>query len=246
MKQNIFDDEQFFQQYSQMREHQAGLNEVLEEPAMKLLLPNVTGMKVLDIGCGSGRMCRYLASQGAASILGIDISERMLSAARSETDKQTNISYQAIAVEDFDAAAGSYDLVLSSLTFHYIADYGRVVGKMVQWLKAGGYCVFSVEHPVSTAMLAGWCKDEHGNKLHWPCDDYFTETVRERRWYVDGVIKYHRTLETTINVLLNAGLRILRINEPSVTLDQVGQRPDLEDERRRPVFLLISSQKTEP
>ena len=65
MKQNIYDDPKFFEGYSQMRRHESGLNMAVDQPAMRSLLPPLTNKRVLDLGCGFGKMCRYAIEQGA-------------------------------------------------------------------------------------------------------------------------------------------------------------------------------------
>ena len=61
------------------------------------------------------------------------------------------IEYRQGAMEDADLADGSFDVVLSSLAFHYVADFGALVRKIARWLRPGGDFVFSCEHPVCTA-----------------------------------------------------------------------------------------------
>ena len=67
MPQNIYDNPEFFAGYDHLRETGAGINEALEQPAIRSLLPDVRGMRVLDMGCGAGEMCRLLIEKGAKS-----------------------------------------------------------------------------------------------------------------------------------------------------------------------------------
>ena len=69
MKQNIYDDQKFFEGYSQLRRHESGLNAAVDQPAMRALLPPLANKRVLDLGCGFGKMCRYAIDQGAASVM---------------------------------------------------------------------------------------------------------------------------------------------------------------------------------
>ena len=60
--------------------------------------------------------------------------------------------------------------------------------------------VFSVEHPIATAYgNYEWHRDDAGAKLHWKVDRYREEGPRKSEWFVPGVIKYHRTVETYVN-----------------------------------------------
>ena len=66
MTQNIYDDEEFFAGYSQLGRSVDGLDGAAEWPALRAMLPNMRGLKVLDLGCGFGWFCRWARAQGAA------------------------------------------------------------------------------------------------------------------------------------------------------------------------------------
>lgn len=78
MAQNIYDDQQFFEGYSQLNRSVHGLDGAPEWPALEAMLPEVRGTKVVDLGCGYGWFCRNMREQGAAQVLGLDISAKML------------------------------------------------------------------------------------------------------------------------------------------------------------------------
>lgn len=78
MKENKYDDLVFFQKYSQMSRSQHGLAGAGEWQTFRKILPDFTDRDVLDLGCGYGWHCKYAAEHGARSVLGIDISQRML------------------------------------------------------------------------------------------------------------------------------------------------------------------------
>ena len=85
MTQNIYDNEEFFERYGQLVRSLEGLDGAPEWPALRALLPDVRGLDVLDLGCGYGWFCRWARQQGAAHVLGIDVSEKMLARARATT-----------------------------------------------------------------------------------------------------------------------------------------------------------------
>ena len=82
MKENKYDDPRFFEQYSQMTRSRQGLQGAGEWRELQKLLPDFSGKRVLDLGCGYGWHCKYAADQGASAVLGTDISHRMLGKAR--------------------------------------------------------------------------------------------------------------------------------------------------------------------
>jgi SAM-dependent methyltransferase len=244
--QNIYDDPAFFAGYTQIPRSVEGLEAVYEWPAFQRLLPtSLTDCRILDLGCGLGYFAREARARGARSVLGVDISDRMLAEAR-ERGSDAGISYVQSSLETFMPAADSYDLVVSMLALHYIADFAALVRRVVGCLVPGGRFAFSVEHPVFTANgTTDWHRGPDGAPLHWPVDHYRDEGERRTTWFVDGVVKYHRTVETYVNTLLEAGLALVRLEEPEAESPQLlAKRPALRDDRRRPPFLLMAAERS--
>lgn len=86
MKQNAYDNQVFFDGYKNLRESGSGLNDALEQPAIRSLLPTLYGRDVLDLGCGMGQFTAYCAIEDANRVVGVDISEKMLQYARYVAD----------------------------------------------------------------------------------------------------------------------------------------------------------------
>ncbi|KVD77719.1 methyltransferase [Burkholderia sp. ABCPW 14] len=238
--QNIYDDASFFEGYRTLRQGDTGLNGALEFPALERLLPNLAGLHVLDLGCGFGDFARYARAHGAVSVTAIDVSSRMLAEARARTEDGA-ITYLQRSIETYHAATRAFDLVVSSLALHYVEDYTGVVARIYDSLRSNGRFVFSVEHPICTAYPTGWVRDDDGHKQHWPVDRYRQEGRRDTRWFVDGVVKYHRTVETYVNTLLKAGFTLTHLGEPAPIPDALAVRPDLEADCRRPPVLLLAA-----
>jgi len=242
MTQNIYDNEEFFANYSRLRRSVAGLAGAPEWPALRALLPDLPGSRVLDLGCGFGWFCRWARQQGAAHVLGIDISEKMLARARA-TIEDSAITYITADMEQLELPAHSLDLVYSSLALHYVEHLSRLMSQVYQALVPGGSLVFSVEHPIFSATVwSEWLVDPAGRKL-WPIDRYLDEGTRSTDWLAKGVIKQHRTLATYINMLIRLGFSISHVEEWGLTAEQVAAEPAWADERYRPPFLLVSARR---
>ena len=242
MKENKYDDEIFFEKYSQMDRSQKGLSGAGEWSELQKLLPEFEGKRVLDLGCGYGWHCIYAAEHGAACVLGTDISEKMLQEAREKT-KFTNVTYEQCAMEDMNCDGESFDVVISSLAFHYIEYFSTLATKIHDWLAPGGCFIFSVEHPVFTAYgTQDWYYGEDGEKLHFPVDHYYYEGKRQAVFLGEPVVKYHKTLTTYLNTLLNCGFTLQHIVEPQPPEDML-DIPGMKDEMRRPMMLLVSAVK---
>jgi SAM-dependent methyltransferase len=242
MTQNIYDDDEFFAGYSRLPRSVHGLDGAPEWPALRALLPDLQGRAVLDLGCGFGWFCRWARAAGAARVLGIDVSEKMLARARADAADPA-ILYVRADMERLALAPASFDLVYSSLAFHYIADLDRLMAEVHRGLVAGGALVFSVEHPIYTAPTDPHWSIDAADRRIWPVEGYLEEGPRSTDWLTKGVIKRHRTIATTVNMLLRLGFALSHIDEWGPTPEQIAAQPAWADERQRPLFLLIAARR---
>lgn len=243
MKENKYDDVNFFNQYSQMSRSVNGLKGAGEWHALREMLPDFENKRVLDLGCGFGWHCQYAIEHGAKSVVGIDLSVKMLEEAKKRNDSSA-IEYKCVAVEDFDYPPDTFDVVISSLTFHYLESFGRVCRDVHRCLTKGGTFVFSVEHPIFTAYGSqDWYYDENGTPLHWPVDRYFSEGKRNASFLGEEVVKFHKTLTTYVNELIKAGFEITGLVEPEPDTTLLETIPGMKNELRRPMMLIISAIK---
>ncbi|MBN6205165.1 class I SAM-dependent methyltransferase [Ralstonia pickettii] len=243
MKQNKYDNDLFFSEYEKMSRSIKGLEGAGEWPIFQGLLPNLQEKHVLDLGCGFGWHCRYAREQQASSVIGVDISEKMLETACKQT-ADSSITYIRMAIEDIDFSDEQFDVVISSLAFHYINSFETVCEKVYQYLKPGGSFIFSVEHPIFTSREEqDWFYNNQGSRQHWPVDNYHTEGIRETTFLTENVIKYHRTLSTYMNDLIHVGFKIDAVKESFVSEEVARDNPEMKDENRRPMFLIISVRK---
>ena len=211
MKENKYNDEIFFEKYAQMERSKRGLEAAGEWAALRPMLPDFHGKRVLDLGCGYGWHCEYAAENGALSVTGVDISEKMLAKAHERT-KHDNVRYIRAAIEDADFPPESFDVVLSSLALHYVADFGSVVKKVRRFLSAGGTFIFSAEHPVFTAQ----------GPQQW-------------HYNADGSIDY-RSLGGLIDYVIGNGVNYI------VTLGTTAETPTLTEEEQKNIINLVVSQ----
>jgi SAM-dependent methyltransferase len=242
MTQNIYDTQTFFDQYSQLDRSIEGLGGAPEWPALRALLPDPRGLRIVDLGCGFGWFCRWAAEQGAAHVRGLDISEKMLARAAA-TNAHATITYIRADLERLDLPEASFDIVYTSLALHYVEDLAGLVKNVHRAMVAGGHLVFSIEHPIYMAsMHPRWLVDRDGGKS-WPVDHYLVEGQRTTDWLAKGVVKQHRTIGTTLNLLIQTGFTIAHVEEWCPTDEQIAANPELAEERERPMFLLIAARR---
>ena len=237
--QNIYDDDAFFAGYSRLPRSVQGLDGAPEWPALRALLPDLRDLRVVDLGCGYGWFCRFAREQGAAEVLGLDVSEKMLARAREMTSDPA-IQYQRADLESVALPDEIFDLAYSSLALHYLVHLDRLVANVSRALRPGGRFVFSAEHPLFTAPSEpGWIETA-GRKI-WPLDRYLDEGPRVTDWLAPGVVKQHRTIGTYLNLLIRCGFRIDHVEEWGPTAAQIAAHPEWAVERDRPPFLLVAA-----
>lgn len=243
MSQNIFDNEVFFEKYQELRKNEANYNNLVEQPAMKKLLPDLNGKTVLDLGCGYGHNCIEFILRGATRVVGIDISSSMLNVAIKENSHE-NIKYIQMDMSEISTLTQKFDLIYSSLAIHYVEDYKKLLHDIKLLLNEDGILLYSQEHPNTTAPKKGcaWTKDEYGNKLFSHLSDYMYGGKRQITWLNNYIEKYHRTMSEIINTLIEENFIIKEMIEPIPDEEALKIRPDFIDEFHRTTSLIIKAQ----
>lgn len=239
---SIYDDEAFFQAYAQMDRSIGGLEAAGEWHQLQPLFPDVKGKRVLDLGCGYGWHCRYAARMGAAEVLGIDSSQKMIAKAMADT-ADAAIRFEVCDLEAYAYPERAFDLVISNLVLHYVEDLERVYRQVHRTLEPGGCFLFNIEHPVFTAGLGqDWVYDGGEKPLYWAIDNYYLPGERETNFLGQRVVKQHHTLTQILNGLLRNGFRLEAVEE-AVPPESMMEMPGMADELRRPMMLLVKAVK---
>ncbi|GJL80809.1 MAG: SAM-dependent methyltransferase [marine bacterium B5-7] len=239
MTQNIYDEPEFFAGYSQLERSERGLDGAPEWPAIRDLIPDLSGKVVVDLGCGFGWFARWAREAGAARVLALDVSENMIARARQDTH-DPGIDYRIADLNRLSLPDDEFDLAYSSLAFHYIEDFDHLVENIRRGLRPNGQLVFSIEHPIYMAPEApGWI--DLNSRKTWPVNQYLVEGQRVMNWLADGVIKYHRTIGTTLNSLIRRGFAIDHVLEWRPVETQIRDKPALTDEMERPMILVVKA-----
>ena len=244
--QNIYDNDAFFENFRNSRSQEVNFNDCIETPILFAMLPDLRGKKVLDIGCGMGQHAKQYAEMGAESVLGIDISEKMLEYAKAH-NSAGNIVYQRMAVEDIGTMNDQFDLVTSSLVFDYIEDFCDLMRKIQRLMKDDAELVFSMSHPIVTAwdgVYDRYTRTETGERLYANLRNYCKEGFREVDWVVKGYERYHRTVSTLINAMIRAGFVIEECQEARLSDEMREQYPALFGGTiHRPEFIFFRCRK---
>jgi SAM-dependent methyltransferase len=176
------------------------------------LLGDVTGRRVLEVGCGAAQCSRWLAGQGAHPVA-FDLSAAQLRhGAMLNQRTATAVPLVQADAQRLPFADSSFDLACSAYgAVPFVADSAAVMGEIARVLRPGGRWVFSTTHPVR------WCfRDDAGPKGLVVESSYF-----DRRAYVeqDGAgratyVEHHRTIGDRVREIVAAGLVLEDIVEP--------------------------------
>ncbi|RSD08653.1 GrpB family protein [Amycolatopsis eburnea] len=171
-----------------------------DRPAIVSLAGEVSGRRVLDVGCAAGHLSALLAS-GGADVLGVDASPGMVSVARRKFGDVARFEV-ADVTRPLALETGSFDVITASLVLHYVKDWAPMLAEFRRVLKPGGALVFSVHHP--------------GEDWRWfDRENYFELELLEDEFPAGQVVRfYRRPLSWTFNAVREAGFAVDRLEEP--------------------------------
>lgn len=136
----------------------------LESRILPSLLSAVSGKRVLDAGCGTGRWMQYLADHGAR-VWGVDSCEPMLSQGRRKQAVVGRCLGGDLSCLPFPD--DSFDLALCSLTLSYTPDIQRGVAELA---RVAPTVIITDLHP--EAMRRGWTRSFREDGKTWHIDHF--------------------------------------------------------------------------
>lgn len=227
-----------------------------EKPAIRAELPDLKGLSVISIGCGSGVDAQWIGDNGADRVVGIDISSNLIEIAKTN---HPDIDFKVMDMEKLDFPDESFDLAYSSLAIHYVDDWTRSLKEAYRILKPGSKYIFSCGHPIDSAME--YINDDTGRKALLGRTIF--QDTNERIVHGDylaaaglgtkpfdinlGEIKavvYHRTFAKMLEQISASGFRNDRMVEPQPTDEMKSNDPGMFEQLTRiPSFMIWVLQK---
>ena len=214
----------------------------IQLPAILNLLGNLRGKSLIDIGCGPGNYSVEFAKRGA-NVLGIDLSQKMLDKARNNAKMaDVKLTLQKSDARLIRCPDNSFDIaviILAILNEKIIKEAARV-------LKPSGLLLVSDIHPTLEAK-GHWKSDKIGAPRI--VEDYFSR--EKKKWQINYdtehtiTLEYStQTIEQCVNLIADAGFKILRIAEPKPGKDLKNSDPAHCDKCSRiPYFIIYLTQK---
>lgn len=205
-------------------------NAFYERPAILALAGDVRGLRVLDAGCGSGAHSAELIDRGAA-VTGVDLSANLLGIARERLGPDVPL-HQADLSQPLAFPDNAFDLVLSALVLHYLAEWEPTLREFHRVLVRHGRVVLSTHHPLMDMRISG-SDDYFGTYTY--TDDWVRggRTMRMRFW--------HRPLRAMLAAFAASGFRVDDIQEPEPRPELADNAPDSYRRLTRDAQLLFFS-----
>ena len=226
----------------------------LEKPAMQsLLLDTQRESEVVLLGCGSGEEIGIFEEINfpIKTLSGIDKSFELIKYAKAT---YPHYNFQAQALEEWLPIQG-YDLIYSSLTFHYVADWDSLFTKLYRALKQEGELIFSIHHPIKwgsatsrnrqrNRFLLGYEKQKNTSEFTvW--GDYLTSReINDTLFGKIPITHYHRPIPEMVTIFLRTGFKITAMLEPLPSPESEKTYPDFyQTYSKIPLFLIFKLQK---
>jgi len=206
-------------------------NALYERPATLALLPDIRSKDILDAGCGPGWYADWLARNGAR-VVAIDCSPRTVTLANERLGARARVMQGDVSNLRNLLLSGTFDVILSSLVLHYLADLTETFREWARLLRPAGTLVFSTHHPIHQATLL-----DPG----YLCTELIEE---EWGWLGEKMRYYRRPLRDLMEPLTAAGFVIERISEPTPSEALKTKDPKGYDLLcRLPAFIFIRARK---
>lgn len=226
--------------------------DLVNTPAFLDALPDVSGVRCLDVGCGEGHNTRLLRDLGA-HLTAIDISDTFIRAASAADASIAHVRADATRLPFGDSV---FDGVTAFMSLMDTPDPAVTLGEMSRVVRRGGWVQVSITHPVNTTPLRQWIDDDDGVRTWVAIGDYFVEGPITTSWTFTAVsdelraqhapftiTAARRTVSTWMNMVVDAGLTIDRVIEPVASEEIARRHPEVADTRIVPFFLIVRARR---
>jgi ubiquinone/menaquinone biosynthesis C-methylase UbiE len=226
-------------------------------PAFLAMLPDITGLRGLDIGCGEGHNTRLLARRGAA-MTAVDISATFIRyAAEAETRDPLGIDYRPASAVDLPFDDSSFDFATAFMSLMDMPEQDKALAEAYRVLRPGGFLQCSIIHPCFVPPYRKNLRNADGEIYAIEIGRYFDRNDGEiERWTFNAappdirssvalfqVPRFHRTISEWLNMAVDVGFSIERVGKPSADEATAARVPHVADTRVAPIFLHLRCRK---
>jgi ubiquinone/menaquinone biosynthesis C-methylase UbiE len=214
------------------REFTNGVDPEYTDQIIPLVVDRLAGCdRIVDIGTGEGQIARHLASAGAR-VVGVDpVAAQVLEADRRNAGAPVAASrpaYVRAGASALPSADASFDGAVACLVFEHIDAVDEAIAEVARVLRPGGRFLFLLNHPLLQTPNSGWIDDQliDPPEQYWRIGPYLPEAATIEEVQKGVFIRFiHRPLSRYVNALAEAGLSIVRMDEPSPPPAFLAQSP---------------------
>jgi ubiquinone/menaquinone biosynthesis C-methylase UbiE len=225
--------------------------DAVNTPAFLDLLPDVTGRKGLDVGCGEGHNTRLFAKRGG-DMFAVDIAPTFVRfAAEAEREEDGAIRYAVASALRLPFGSEEFDFVTAVMSLMDVSDYAQALKEIHRVLRGGGFLQFSISHPCFSPPYRRLLRTPEGTAYAVEVGRYFERVDGQiDRWLFSAAPReakaslkafevpvFHRTLAEWLNGIIQAGFALEEVAEPRADEDTAGRIPAVEDTRVVAYFL---------
>ena len=193
-----------------------GADPEYEEQILPMAASAIRGAgRVLDVGTGEGQVARLAVRGGAATVIGVDPTAAQVRVAH---ERGGGPAYSRAGAGALPFADASFDAVVACLVFEHIRDVDDALGEVARVLVDGGRFLFFLNHPLLQTPSSGWIDDQvlDPPEQYWRIGPYLVEDETIEEVEKDVFIPFiHRPLSRYVNTMTDAGLRLVRMEEPA-------------------------------
>jgi ubiquinone/menaquinone biosynthesis C-methylase UbiE len=230
--------------------------DLVNTPAFIAMLPEVSGLVGLDLGCGEGHNTRLVSRRGAR-VVGVDIAPTFLRAALSEERTHpAGISYLQADGACLPIRDQAVDFVVAFMSLMDMANTPGGLAEAYRVLRPGGFLQFSILHPLSLVPYRRWISDDDGERVALAIGGYFEGGPLEETWTFSTapeevrrrhqpfrVRYFRRTMSGWLNVVARAGFSLEEVCEPCADEQTAEAHPEVADTRIVPYFLTLRARR---
>ena len=227
------------------REFTDGVDPEYVEQIIPLALEYLgTRHDVLDVGAGEGQIARAAAAAGAR-VVGLDPTRSQMELAR---ERGGGPVYALAGSDALPVADGSFDAVVVCLVFEHVDAFEASLAEVARVLRPGGRFLFFLNHPLLQTPDSGMIIDHmiEPPETYWRIGPYLPEAVTVEEVQKGVRVRFvHRPLGRYVNGLLDAGLDLVRMEEPAPPAGFIAKAGEYEHEvvRTTPRLLLLVAEK---
>ena len=195
------------------------------DPVLWQFAGNVSGLKIIDAGCGSGYLTQKLYDLGA-NVVGIDFSEKMIEIAKNKSPDIEFLVDSCTELSSFDD--NSFDMIISNYVLMDIHDLQKTLSNFNRVLKDGGEAILIFSHPCFPQENSSFSLEKQTFEYQWKFNYFDVKKCIAPPWahFTSEFIWFHRPLSFYWKSFITAGFNVNDFEEPHLTEERYHLAPN--------------------